>query len=146
YIQLLLSPQSDNNVRLIVLDRLEELKNRYPAVMQTVVMDLLRGLASPSMDIKKKVLQITLDLISVQNVDSVLTTLKKELLKPISNDIDKQVTYILNTYNIQVEGEYKKLLVQTFHKCALKFPEVANNVISIIDLIGETCGEEVIAF
>jgi coatomer subunit beta len=43
----LLSSQSDNNVRLILLDRLNELRTSHRDVMVDVVMDVLRALASP---------------------------------------------------------------------------------------------------
>lgn len=135
YIQLLLSKQSDTNIKLIVLDRLVDLKNRFPDVMQQVVMELLRGLSLPSMDIKKKVLNIVLDLVNSRNVEEILNTFKKEIQKPPAEQQDKKA-----------HGEYKKLLVHSFHQCALKFPEVAKHVVSIIDYIGDQCGTEVILF
>jgi coatomer subunit beta len=47
YCQLLASSQSDNNVRPILLDRLNELRTSHRDVMVDVVMDVLRALASP---------------------------------------------------------------------------------------------------
>lgn len=41
----LLSAESDHNVKLIVLERLQELKGRHPKVMQEMVMDVMRALA-----------------------------------------------------------------------------------------------------
>lgn len=41
----LLSSQSDNNVKLIILERLVELKDKQKAVMQDLVMDILRVLS-----------------------------------------------------------------------------------------------------
>ena len=70
YCQLLVS-QSDNNVKLIVLDRLQELKERHREVMQEMLMDTLRALSSPNMDIRKKTLDIALDLITATNIDEV---------------------------------------------------------------------------
>ena len=49
--------------------------------MQETVMELLRALSSPDMDIKKKVLQIAMDLVSQRSVDEFITYLKKELMK-----------------------------------------------------------------
>ena len=48
YCQLIVS-QSDNNVKLIVLDRLNELKQNHRDVMQEMVMDILRAVASPNL-------------------------------------------------------------------------------------------------
>jgi coatomer subunit beta len=70
YCQLLVS-QSDNNVKLIVLERLLELKDKHRDVMQDVLMDILRALSSPNMDIRKKTLDISMDLITSRNIDEV---------------------------------------------------------------------------
>ena len=40
-------------------------------MMQEVLMDMLRALAAPNMDIRKKVLDIALDLIDQRNIDEV---------------------------------------------------------------------------
>lgn len=44
---------------------------RRPQVMTEVVMDTLRALSSPSLDIRKKTLDISLDLITARNIDEV---------------------------------------------------------------------------
>ena len=49
----------------------QELKERQREVMQEVLMDMLRALAAPNMDIRKKVLDIALDLIDQRNIDEV---------------------------------------------------------------------------
>lgn len=52
--------ESDNNVKLIVLDRLIALKE-HPAqerVLQDLVMDILRVLASPDLEVRKKTLNL----------------------------------------------------------------------------------------
>lgn len=48
YINLLVK-ESDNNVKLIVLDRLAELQKKHTKVLQKLTMDILRVLASPNM-------------------------------------------------------------------------------------------------
>jgi coatomer subunit beta len=48
----LLNGQNDYNVKLIVLERLEALKRSIP-IVQELLMDILRALASPSPDICK---------------------------------------------------------------------------------------------
>lgn len=59
YIDLIVK-ESDNNVKLIVLDRLIALKE-HPAqerVLQDLVMDILRVLASPDLEVRKKTLNL----------------------------------------------------------------------------------------
>jgi coatomer subunit beta len=48
YINLLVK-ESDNNVKMIVLDRLSELQKKHAKVLQRLAMDILRGLTSPNM-------------------------------------------------------------------------------------------------
>ncbi|KAL9228448.1 hypothetical protein vseg_004031 [Gypsophila vaccaria] len=122
----LLQSQSDNNVKLIVLDRLLELKTSHKEIMVDMIMDILRALASPNLDIKRKTLDIALDLITPRNVDEVVLMLKKEVVKTQSADLEKN-------------GEYRQMLVQAIHTCAMKFPEVASTVVHVLmDFLGDT--------
>ena len=50
---------------------LQELKERHREVMQEMLMDVLRALSAPNMDIRKKTLDIALDLITARNIDEV---------------------------------------------------------------------------
>ena len=69
YCQLLVSRGSDNNVKLIVLDRLTDLKKDNKELLQEMIMDILRAIASPNIDIKRKTLDLVLDLILQRNID-----------------------------------------------------------------------------
>lgn len=125
YCQLLLS-QSDNNVKLIVLDRLNELKGSHREIMMEMVMDVLRALSSPNVDIRRKTLDIVLELITPRNVDEIVMMLKKEVVKTQSGEHEKN-------------GEYRQMLVQAIHSCAIKFPEVASTVVHLLmDFLGDT--------
>ncbi|PKA52889.1 Coatomer subunit beta-1 [Apostasia shenzhenica] len=125
YCQLLLS-QSDNNVKLIVLERLNELKSSHREIMVDMIMDILRALSSPNVDIRRKTLDIALDLITPRNVDEVVLTLKKEVVKTQSAELEKN-------------GEYRQMLVQAIHTCAMKFPEVASTVVHLLmDFLGDS--------
>ncbi|KAK2432368.1 Coatomer, beta subunit [Trifolium repens] len=106
YCQLLLS-QSDNNVKLIVLDRLNELKKDNREIMVDMVMDVLRALLTPNHDIRRKTIDIALELITPNNIDQVVMMLKKEVVK---------------TQKHEKNGEYRQMLVQAIHTCAIKFP------------------------
>lgn len=91
----LLVQQSDNNVKLVVLDRLGELKKRFPQVMGDLVMDMLRGLATPNMDIRRKILDIALELVNSKNVDSIMGYLKKEVTPDSGKEFDGVRTAVL---------------------------------------------------
>ncbi|KGN58492.1 coatomer subunit beta-1 [Cucumis sativus] len=125
YCQLLLS-QSDNNVKLIVLDRLNELKTSHREIMVELVMDVLRALSSPNLDIRRKTIDIALELITPRNIDEVVMSLKKEVVKTQSGEHEKN-------------GEYRQMLVQAIHTCAIKFPEVASTVVHLLmDFLSDT--------
>lgn len=124
YCQLLLS-QSDNNVKLIILDRLNELKSSHRDIMVDMIMDILRALSSPNLDIRRKTLDIVLDLVTPRNINEAVLTLKKEVMKTQGAELEKN-------------GEYRQMLIQAIHFCAVKFPEVASTVVHLLmDFLGD---------
>ena len=73
--------QREINVKLIVLDRLGELKHDHRYEMQEMVMDIRRALAAPNLDIRRKTLDVVLDLVTTRNIDEVVSALKREITK-----------------------------------------------------------------
>uniref|UniRef100_A0A1A9WVA6 Coatomer subunit beta n=1 Tax=Glossina brevipalpis TaxID=37001 RepID=A0A1A9WVA6_9MUSC len=120
YIELIVT-ESDNNVKLIVLDRLIAMKENenMEKVMQDLVMDILRVLAAPDIEVRRKTLNLAMDLVSSRNISEMVLMLKKEVSK---------------THNVAHEdtGKYRQLLVRTLHSCSIKFPDVAGNVIPVL--------------
>lgn len=130
----LLCTQSDNNVKLIVLERLAELKERHIRVLTEVLMDMLRALASPNVDICKKTLEIAMDLVSPRNIDEVIQVLKREVVRTRECDLEKG-------------SEYRAMLINSIHTCALKFPDVAGSVVHVLmDFLGTNGAMDVIIF
>ncbi len=115
----LLSTHSDNNVKLIVLDKLADLQKKHPEVLKTLVMDIIRGLSSPNIDIKKKVLDLVMELVNPSNIDEVVSVLKKEIVKTQTGDVEKT-------------QDYRQMLVQAIHTCVIKFPEIASTVVHVL--------------
>lgn len=118
YAQLLVK-SSDNNVKLIVLDRLAELKKHHQKVVQENLMDILRALSSPNIDISKKVLSIAIDMVGPRNIEEVMATLKREVVRAQGTDMENG-------------EEYKTSLIQAIHKCALKYAEVADSIVLVL--------------
>jgi coatomer subunit beta len=115
----LLSSCSDNNVKLIVLDRLIELKKHHTKVVQEILMDIMRALSSPNIDICKKTLSLAIDLVGPRNIEEVVQVLKREVLRTQESDIEHA-------------EEYKALLIQAIHRCATRFAEVADSVVLVL--------------
>ena len=66
------------------------------------------------------------DLHAIPRPLQVVAVLKKEVMKTQSKDFEKA-------------GEYRQLLVQAIHNCAVKFPDVAGNVVHLLmDFLGDT--------
>jgi coatomer subunit beta len=115
----LLNSNSDNNIKLIILDRLNDLKKHHLKVIQEILMDILRALSSPNIDICKKTLLLTIDMVSPRNIEEVIQVLKREVIRTQETELEHG-------------EEYKTLLIQTIHKCALRFAEVADNVVLVL--------------
>ncbi|KAJ1395550.1 Clathrin/coatomer adaptor, adaptin-like protein, partial [Ochromonadaceae sp. CCMP2298] len=112
----ILNSSSDNNVKLIVLDRLSELKKHHSKVVQEVMMDILRALASPNIHICKKTLALAIDLVGPRNIEEVMALLKREVIRSQETEMEHG-------------EEYKSLLIQAIHKCATRYAEVADSVV-----------------
>lgn len=137
YIDLIIK-ESDNNVKTIVLDRVESLRAKHDrGVLDDLVMDILRVLGAPDMEVKRKCLDIALELVSSRNVEDVVLFLKKELSKTLDA-------------NLENKSELRQLLIQSIHQCAIKFSEVAANVVHVLlDFLGDsnnTAAVDVISF
>ncbi|XP_068744674.1 coatomer subunit beta-like [Montipora capricornis] len=127
YIELIVK-ESDNNVKLIVLDRLIALKDNpsQEKVLRELVMDILRVLSSPDLEVRKKTLQLVLDLVTSRNIHEVVAVLKKEVTKTHNESEHEDI------------GGYRQMLVRTLHTCSVKFPDVA---VSIVPLLMEFLGD-----
>lgn len=121
YIDLIVK-ESDNNVKLIVLDRLIALRANPASekVLQELVMDVLRVLSSPDLHVRKKTLNLALDLASSRNVEEMVMFLRKEVSKT-TNAGEQEDT-----------EKYRQLLVRTLHRATIKFPEGAANIIPVL--------------
>ena len=76
----ILPAQSDNNVRLIILDRMEHLAQQNKKVVQEHIMDILRTVTSQNQAIREKAIDITLSLVTSKSIEDVLGFLKKEIV------------------------------------------------------------------
>lgn len=124
FIQLLCN-EADNNVKIIVTDKLDAIRQKHKKTLQPLLMDILRALSTPNMDIRKKTLDIALDLVSPQNIDEAILYLKKEIAKTQVAGFEKG-------------GEYRQMLIQAIHACAVKYPSVASNVVlALMDFLGD---------
>jgi len=77
------------------------------------------------MEIRSKILQIVLDLVAPFNIHEVVMCFKKEMNKTHSETFENAT-------------EYRQMLVKAIHSCAVKFPDVAHDVVHVLmDFIGD---------
>ncbi|KAJ7118746.1 coatomer protein [Mycena epipterygia] len=118
--------ESDNNVKIIVLDRLDSLRSRHGHVLDGLIMDVLQVLSSADMDVRRKAISIVLSMTSSRNVEDVVLFLKKQLQKTQETEFEKA-------------PEYRQLLIQSIHVTAIKFSEVAASVVhALMDFLGDS--------
>lgn len=128
----LLNSSSDNNVKLIILDRLTELRKHHSKIVQEILMDILRALSSPNIHICKKTLELAIDLVGPRNIEEVMSLLKREVIRAQEAELEHG-------------EEYKSLLIQAIHKCATRYAEVADSVVLVLlDFLGGDSGYNVI--
>ena len=129
--------EADNNVKLIVLDRVDQLRRRNEGVLDDLTMEILRVLSSPDIDVRRKALGLAMEMVSSKNVDEVVLLLKKELQKTVDEQYEKN-------------AEYRSLLIHSIHQCAIKFSEVAASVVDLLmDFIADfnaTSAVDIISF
>ena len=104
YVELIMK-ESDNAIKLIVLDRLLELKGNpaHERILQDLLMDILRVLVAPDLEVRKKTLQLALDLLSSRNVVDVVQVLLKEITKSQGGE------------SFEKNAEYRQTLVRALH-------------------------------
>jgi coatomer subunit beta len=117
-----------------------------------MVMDILKVLTSQDIEVKRKAIGIALEMVSSRNVEDVVLFLKKQLQGTMESEFDKvsghtgDLVFQLTEQNL----EYRQLLIQSIHACAIKFSEVAANVVYVLmEFLGDSnnpSAVDVIAF
>ncbi|CAB4056829.1 COPB1 [Lepeophtheirus salmonis] len=119
YIELIVK-ESDNNVKLIVLDRLMAMKESpsHEKILSELVMDILRVLSSTDLEVQ------------------MVLILKKEISKTHGAAVETAESGSGSGSRSSGDegdtGKYRQLLVRTLHTCCIKFPDVAPDVIPLL--------------
>lgn len=128
YIELIVK-EADNNVKLIVLDRLIDLRSSPASekVLRELAMDVLRVLSASDLEVRKKTLQLALDLVSSRNVEEMVMFLRKEIGRSSDGTAEEA-------------GRYRQMLVRTLHSATIKFPDVAANIVPVLmEFLSDDC-------
>lgn len=134
----LATKEADNNVKIITLERINDLNKTHPGILQDLSLEILRILNCQDLDVRKKAIDVTLEFITSRNVEDVVKLFKKELQRTASTTNEDNV------------NEYRQILIGAIHKLAIKFVEVAANVVDLLlesmSDLNTTAAYEVIVF
>ncbi|KER23243.1 hypothetical protein T265_08815 [Opisthorchis viverrini] len=148
YVNLILK-ESDNNVKLIVLSRLMDLRQYHERILQGLVMDIVQILAASDMEIRQKTLDFTMDLVTSRTADELIKLYRKELLKACSSGGGgRAVTSVPSTVgsggdggneksgtlssDSSEEAKYRYALVHTIYDISVRFPETLSTIIPTV--------------
>lgn len=115
----LLASQTDNNVKIVILERLAVIVKHNCRLLEDTVMELLALLHTPSTEIRSTILELMKLLVSERNINEVMSFLKSEVVREATN------TDMLGK-------QYREMLISSIHTLALQFPEVADTVIIML--------------
>lgn len=123
YLKLLRDPSADNNMKLLVVENLINLKDKYKKILEDQAVEILRALSCPSNDIRSKCMNLALELLTNRNVEDVIRILKKELL---------------SIQGKKEEVTYQDMLVNALHVCATSFPGITEQV-GLVEVLMDSC-------
>ena len=84
-------------MKLIVLDRVDQLRRRNEGVLDDLTMEILRVLSSTDIDVRRKALEIAMEMVSSKNVEEVVILLKKELSKTVDEQYEKVKSILIQS-------------------------------------------------
>ncbi|CAH8498460.1 unnamed protein product [Heterobilharzia americana] len=136
YINLILK-ESDNNVKLIVLSRLTDLRQYHERVLQDLVMDIVQIINASDMEVRQKALDLTMDLVTARTAEELIKIFRKELIKACSTNTrpaaptgDGGKSSGDDDQNSD-ESVYRYSLVHTVYDIALRFPEILPTIVPL---------------
>jgi coatomer subunit beta len=91
----------------------------HEKVLQELVMDILRVLSAPDLEVRRKTLNLCLDLVTSRTINEMVIVLKKELQKT------QNVTENEDT------DKYRQLLIRSLHQLSIKFPDISAVVLPL---------------
>ncbi|KAL4477504.1 hypothetical protein ABPG74_002654 [Tetrahymena malaccensis] len=117
YVQLLLN-NSENNVKMVVLDKIQYILNIEPKYLEEQVIEITKVLNNPSNQIRKNAIDIISSLTNSRNVSYIFPKVVKEVKKTISEENGK---------------EFTKILLDFVEYCVFNFESVLDDVMNLIN-------------
>ncbi|OEH74668.1 adaptin n terminal region family [Cyclospora cayetanensis] len=125
----LLLQQTENNIKLIMLDRIADcVTAAKKGNLCDYVVDLMRGLQTNSLEVRGRILSLVGRLVSAETAPQVVGILKKHIAK--AGEAEALTT--------PGSSEYRAMLVQALSRCCEIHPQVMSSSLGCIsDLLGD---------
>lgn len=119
----LLVTHSDTNVKMIVLEKLVEMKARFLDILQGQIMEVLRALSTGgTSEARQGIIDFALDLVNARNVESFVMFMRKELVRSQSEDVG----------DAAAQQSYRQHIVRAIHRSVMRHLEIATSVVPIL--------------
>ena len=118
----ILTTHSDNNARLIVLEKLVSMQKTSLTVLQDALMDILRGLNTSSSELRGRIIELAVDIVNRKMIDSFVTAMKKELIRSQTEEIGDE----------EAQQQYRQQIVKAIHQAVVKHLDAAGSVVPIM--------------
>lgn len=106
---------------MIVLERVAALHAKHEHVLDDLVMDVLRVLASPDMEVRRKALAIALSMVGSRNVEEVVGFLKKELVRTLDGQFEKVSVGFLSSSTFSSTIFFRKIFFKSLCSLGTRF-------------------------
>jgi len=139
----LLHSQSDNNIKLVVIEKLKLLMQDHSKILREILPDLLRALSSSSLEISLETLQICSSLIHPRTAHDMIISIKRELKRAegILEELEESKRSSINEgrsthkreqKEMKVVVSYLDLLIGTLHTTINRFPHQMENIVPLL--------------
>ncbi|CCW66384.1 unnamed protein product [Phytomonas sp. Hart1] len=122
YIDILKS-HSDNSVRLIVVQRLELMRDRFLEGLQDTLMDLLSALQDSLMPVRRRIINLAVGLVTNKNIDVFVQVMKKELMCTQNES---------NMLKSVVDLDYRQLIIKSIGTALLQCPKATGSILPVL--------------
>lgn len=120
----LIKSHSDNSVRLIVVEQLNQMRGPFLHVLQDSLLDILSVLQDGTMTIRERIIELAVELVTRRNAETFMQAMKKELLR--ASRMDSEVE------DNNVAMSYRLLIIKAMNTALLRHPPSAPSMLPVL--------------
>lgn len=120
----LIKSHSDNSVRLIVVEQLNQMRRSYLHVLQDSLLDILSVLQDGTMTIRERIIELAVELVTRRNADTFMQAMKKELLRASRMDAEVEDSNVATAYRL--------LIIRAINTSLLRHPPSALSMLPVL--------------